>query len=49
MIEINVKADNKDAVRYLDNVQKKRIPIATQRALIATARSIRAAEIKEMN
>jgi hypothetical protein len=49
MIEINVKADIKDAVRYLDSVQKKRIPIATQRALIATARSIRAAEIKEMN
>jgi hypothetical protein len=49
MIEISVQADIKAATRWLDDVQKKRIPIATQRALLATARSIRAAEIKEMN
>jgi hypothetical protein len=43
MIEINVKADIKDAVRYLDNVQRKQIPFATSVALNETAKDVQAA------
>jgi hypothetical protein len=46
---ITIKVDTGGAERWLSDLQKKRVPVATQRAMLATARSIRAAEIKEMN
>lgn len=49
MITIKVEVDTREAERYLSDVQKKRIPIATQRALLKTAHAIREAETAEIN
>lgn len=48
MIKISVDADIRGVLKYLDEVQRKQVPIATQRALIKTAQAIKDAEIKEM-
>lgn len=48
MIEISVEADIRSAIRYLDDAQLRRVPIATQRALLKTAQAVKAAEIAEM-
>lgn len=40
MIEISVKADFRDAMRYLDNLQKKQIPFATALALTRTGKLV---------
>ncbi|MCK9386047.1 MAG: hypothetical protein M0Q15_15670 [Nevskia sp.] len=45
---ITIQVDTKATTRYLDDVQKKRIPIATQRALLKTAQAVKDAELVEM-
>lgn len=48
MIELSVKVDIDGAMRHLDDLQKKKLPTATQRALLKTAYDIRTAEQDEM-
>lgn len=45
---ITIKVDTKETERWLNDLQRKRIPIATQRALLKTAWDIRDAEQAEM-
>lgn len=47
MIELNVEADIRQAVRHLDDLQRRKVPVAMQRALIGTAKVVRDAEIAE--
>jgi len=39
-MEISVKADVKEAIKYLDRIQRKQVPFATHRALNDTARDV---------
>lgn len=48
MIDLIVKVDTKATTQWLNDVQRKQVPAATQRALIKTAQDVKAAEISEM-
>jgi hypothetical protein len=48
MIEINVKADVKEATRWLNDIQRKQVPFATAKALTSTAKLVQAELKREM-
>ena len=48
MVSLNIKADIKDATRYLTRVQKKQIPFATALALTKTAQEVKKGLINEI-
>ena len=49
MIELNVKADVKEATMWLNDIQRKQIPFATSVALNKTANGVQASLGKAMN